>query len=284
MNMAFAYGGLKKFPEAEREFQTALKLSPQFDGAAAEYVAMLFSIGQGPKGLQVAKQYLDSNPNRAGAQFIYASALANSKRYDEAIAEYKKAIQTEPKALLPYMQLANVYQLTGKPDEMIATYQDALKQSPDNPAVIGVLGNAYLAKNDLKSAQQMYEKANQLAPHDPLLQNNLAWVYAVQGQNLDVALSLAQQAKQAAPDFVAINDTLGWIQYKKGNYPVAVGLLTEVVQKMPQSSEYRYHLGMALSAAGQKDKAKDELKKALQLTPPLNQDDSRQAQDALAKL
>jgi hypothetical protein len=41
---------------------------------------------------------------------------------------------------------------------------------------------------------------------------------------------------------------------------------------------------MALSAAGQKDKAKAELQKALQLTPPLNQSDARQAQDALAKL
>ena len=46
---------------------------------------------------------------------------------------------------------------------------------------------------------------------------------------------------------IAINDTLGWIQYKKGNYLIAVGLLTEVVNKLPQSAEYRYHLGMALN-------------------------------------
>jgi Flp pilus assembly protein TadD len=123
-----------------------------------------------------------------------------------------------------------------------------------------------------------------LAPHDPLLQNNLAWVYAIEGQNLDQALSLATQAKQAAPDLIPINDTLGWIQYRKGNYPVAVGLLSDVVQKVPQSAEYRYHLGMALSGAGQKDKAKEELSKALQLAPPLSHDDAKQAQDTLAKL
>ena len=75
---------------------------------------MLFGLNQGPKALQFAKQYLDSNPNRAGAHFIYASALANSKRYDEAIPEYQKAIQMEPKGLLSYMQLASVYQYKGK--------------------------------------------------------------------------------------------------------------------------------------------------------------------------
>jgi len=99
--------------------------------------------------------------------------------------------------------------------------------------------------------------------------------------SLDAAISTAVEA---APDAIAINDTLGWIQYKKGNYVIAVGLLTEVVNKLPQSAEYRYHLGMALNAAGQKDRAKEELKKALQLTPPLNHDDTGQAQTTLAKL
>src|SRR5271157_5058738 len=42
--------------------------------------------------------------------------------------------------------------------------------------------------------------------------------------------------------------------------------------------------GMALDGAGQKDKAKEELKKALQLAPPLAGADAKQAQDTLAKL
>jgi len=177
-----------------------------------------------------------------------------------------------------------VYEVQGKNDEALALFQKAAAVAPDNPAIIGAIGNAYLAKNDLKSAQQYFEKANTLAPHDALIQNNLAWVYAMEGQNLDVALSLATQAKQAAPDAVSINDTLGWIHYKKGNYVLAVSLLTEVVNKIPQNAEYHYHLGMALNGAGQKDRAKEELRKALQLAPPLNHDDATQAQDTLAKL
>ena len=282
--MAFAYGGLKKFPEAEREFQTTLKLNPQYDAAVGEYVGMLFALNQGPKGLQIANQYAMANPNRATAQFIYASALANSKKFDEAIAEYQKAIQLEPKGLISYMQLARVYEVQGKLDDALSTYQKALSVAPDNAGVLSAIGNVYLAKNDMKDAQQSFEKANTLAPHDPLIQNNLAWIYATQGQNLDVALSLATQAKQTAPDMIAINDTLGWIQYKKGNYATSVGLLSEVVQKVPQSAEYRYHLGMALNGAGQKDRAKEELSKALQMAPPLGQSDAKQAQDTLAKL
>ena len=282
--MAFAYAGLKKYPEAEREFQTALKINPQYDAAAAEYVGMLYALNQGPRGLQVANQYLAANPNQAGAHFVLASALANSKKFDEAIPQYQKAIELQPKSIIGYLQLARVYEMQGKPDDALAMYQKALTVAPNNPTIVGSIGNVYLAKNDVKTAQQYFEKANSLAPHDPLIQNNLAWVYALQGQNLDVALSLATQAKQQAPDLVSINDTLGWIQYKKGNYPVAVGLLTEVVGKVPQSAEYRYHLGMALQGAGQRDRAKEELRKALQMAPPLSQADAKQAQDTLAML
>jgi Flp pilus assembly protein TadD len=284
LNMAIAYSGLKKLPESEREFQTALKLNPQYDAAAGEYVALLYMLNQVPKSVQTANQYVTTNPNRAQAHFIYASTLANAKRFDEAIPEYQKAIQLEPKALITYMQWARVYEVQGKFDDALGVYQKALAAVPNSPTVLGAIGNIYLVKNDFKSAQQYYEKANSLAPHDPVLQNNLAWVYAIEGQNLDQALSLATQARQTAPDLISINDTLGWIQYKKGNYPIAVGLLREVVEKAPQSAEYRYHLGMALSSAGQKDKAKEELSKALQLAPPLNRDDAKQAQDALAKL
>ena len=90
-----------------------MKLNPQYDGAMGEYIAMLFGLNQGPKALQVANQYATANPNRAAAHYIYASALANSKKLDEAISEYQKAIQLDPKSLLSYMQLARVYELAG---------------------------------------------------------------------------------------------------------------------------------------------------------------------------
>ena len=48
-----------------------------------------------------------------------------------------------------------------------------------------------------------------------------------------MALSLATQAKQIAPDMTAVSDTLAWIQYKKGNYRVSVSLAEDAVKKGP---------------------------------------------------
>ena len=138
LNMAFAYGGLKKFPEAEREFQTALKLNPQYDTAASEYVAMLFALNQGPKALQVASQYATANPNRAnGAIYLCFRPGQQPRSSTKPFRSIRRPSSWIRRRLLSYMQLARVYELQGKIDDALATYQKALAVSPNNPTCHG---------------------------------------------------------------------------------------------------------------------------------------------------
>jgi Flp pilus assembly protein TadD len=52
--------------------------------------------------------------------------------------------------------------------------------------------------------------------------------------------------------------------YKNGDYSGAIPLLEECVKKTPDSAQFRYHLGMALMADGQKESGKTQLEAALQ--------------------
>jgi tetratricopeptide (TPR) repeat protein len=94
---------------------------------------------------------------------------------------------------------------------------------------------------------------------------NMAWVDAEEGKDLDLALGMAQKAKSEMPELPSITDTLAWVMYKRGNYSAAIPLLQECVQKAPNSAEYHYHLGVVLTAAGQKDRGKSQLQAALQM-------------------
>ncbi len=282
LNEAFAYAGQKMYPESEKSIQTALKIYPQYDAAMGDYVSMMFALKQPDKAVGLAHQYAASNPNRGAAHFIYGGALATTKKYPEAIAEYQKAIAADPKVVLNYVQLGRVYELTNQPDQALAVYQKALAAQPTSANLNSAIGNVYLAKGDLKSAGKYFQAALSQNTHDPIAANNLAWVYAMQGENLDMALSLATQAKQAAPEMESVNDTLAWIQYKKGNYRVSVSLAEDAVKKRPENPDYRYHLGMALAGAGDKPRARTELEKALQLN--LKGDDAKDAQRTIASL
>jgi tetratricopeptide (TPR) repeat protein len=133
----------------------------------------------------------------------------------------------------------------------------------------------------LDAARKYYEQALAIDPSSAVSANNLAFLYVKQGGNLDLALGLAQKAKQLLPETNPITDTLGWVLYKKGDYASALPLLQECVEKKPNSAVYRYHLGMVLAAVGQKEKAKDQLESALRLR--LVGEDADEAKQMLAR-
>ena len=97
--------------------------------------------------------------------------------------------------------------------------------------------------------------------------NNLAFVIAEQGGDLDLALTYAQRAKQKLPQSPEVADTLGWIYIKKRLTPNAIEIYNDLVAKQPANSTYRYHLGMALLQRGDKPQARKELETALRNKP-----------------
>ena len=87
--------------------------------------------------------------------------------------------------------------------------------------------------------------------------------------NGDEAMRLAQEVVRRSPDEPGFADTLGWVYYRNGIYAAAVEQLQKAVKgaiaKGGDNSLYRYHLGMALAARGDKARARAELQKSLQL-------------------
>ncbi len=108
--------------------------------------------------------------------------------------------------------------------------------------------------------------------------NNLAWLYAEKGGNIDMALGLAQRAKSRVPDNPSITDTLAWIEYRKGLYDSATRSFESLVRSNPKVAVYRYHLGMALIKSGRVAEGRASLRQALdmQLASP-NAEEARKA-------
>jgi tetratricopeptide (TPR) repeat protein len=94
--------------------------------------------------------------------------------------------------------------------------------------------------------------------------NNLAWIYAEAGENLDTALQLAQSAVAGVPNSPELQDTLGWVYYKKKQPLLAIPVLQQAVDKSPSQASYHYHLGLAYLQAGENDKGRAALQRALE--------------------
>jgi tetratricopeptide (TPR) repeat protein len=99
------------------------------------------------------------------------------------------------------------------------------------------------------------------------------------GENVDVALTLAQAARRAMPDSPNAADTLAWAYYHKGTYGYARDLLEDALKKNPNNAASQYHLGMVYAKLSDKNNAAIHLKKAISLEP-----NSQTAKDAQAAL
>jgi tetratricopeptide (TPR) repeat protein len=123
----------------------------------------------------------------------------------------------------------------------------------------------------------------------PGAKNDLAWILAEEGTDLERALALAQEAQQAEPENAEIADTLGYVYLKKGlsdpalqQFKYAVELAGRAENDVQiERPEYHYHLGLALKALGRNDEATVALERALQLDAKFaNADDARRELEA----
>jgi Flp pilus assembly protein TadD len=163
----------------------------------------------------------------------------------------------------------------GDPTKAIAKWEQWTKDHPGDARAFTLLGSVQETQGDRDGAIASYKKALAIQPEQPVAANNLAYLMVETGQNLDVALSLAQIARRALPNSPNTADTLAWVYFQKGNYASARDLLEDALKTDPNNASMHYHLGMTYTKLSNNSDAVIQLKKAVALAP-----NSQTAKDA----
>ena len=195
--------------------------------------------------------------------------LLNRKppEFDKAEQALLKASDLNKSDATPLLLLSQVYASRGASDKAAASTQEAIEHNPKDPRAYFLSGALQQRQSNWQKAQELYQKTLQVQPDFPLASNNLAYLMLEHGGNSDVALTLAQTARQKLPDNPSVADTLAWAYYKKGTYNLAIDLLEEAIKKAPDDPSLHYHLGLAYQKINEKTKAKTHLERTLQLNP-----------------
>jgi tetratricopeptide (TPR) repeat protein len=210
---------------------------------------------------------LEDNPEKAALYTLRGKVALSEGRSAGAEADFKKAIDLEPDALSAYESLARFYASTGRLGEAIETYESAVTVRPKAAQLFHLLGVLYELAGDKQKAIENYELAIRHQPNLGEAKNNLAYLFADSGENLDRALALAQEAKALMPDSVNAADTLGWVLYKRGVPGAAISYLKEAEVGSgpddPGINVIRYHLALAYEKNGDTEEALAAIDRAL---------------------
>jgi tetratricopeptide (TPR) repeat protein len=200
----------------------------------------------------------------------------------EAETSFRAVLESDPSHLPAYAALGQLYFKEQKLEAAVREFEALSARNPKNVGSLIVSGMLLESMGRKADAQKRYERALQIDPTSPVAANNLAWMYAESGGNLDVALQLARTAHSKLPNSPEIGDTLGYIYYKKSLYPQAIQILKETVSKEPTKHSAHFRLGMAMAKSGDKTGATLHLKQALALNSTF--EGAREASETLRSL
>lgn len=222
--------------------------------------------GQANEAIAQYRQALQRHPAYEGAQNNLGLVLLRLGRVDEAIPCFQKAIQIKSSYPEPRINLGNAFLQQGKTDEAIAQYQKAAELDPDDPTSRNGLGNALLQKGKVDDAIAQYQAALKLQPDNAVCHNNLGLALLRRG-NVDEAIVHFQQALQYRPDYADPCLYLGGIFLQTGKFDDAILYFQKALQIKPNDAKIHLNLGNALVQKGDVRDAISHFEQAQQLQP-----------------
>jgi putative PEP-CTERM system TPR-repeat lipoprotein len=252
----------KEFAAARTEFERALKLEPKYVEAFQGLVATDLATRE----FTMARTRVDSRvASEPTAAILTIAGLTYAATGDSEGAErlLRRAIEADSTYLAAYAALGRVYVSQHKLDAARQEFETLAERSPRPVSALTMAGMILQAEGNVPLARERFERALKIDPEAAVAANNLAWIYAEHGGNLDVALELAQTAHRRLPEVPEVNDTLGFVYYQKNLASAAIPRFKESIEKSPNNPMYHYHLGLAYARALEPERAREALTRAL---------------------
>ena len=316
LNVVLAHVSRQDFAQAEREMKPLLTQFPKLASVHAAYGTLLAAKSDIAGGARELDQALAIDPGNRMALTNRLALDTRAKNFDEGRARLAKALALSPNdpgllvlagrfealagdyaraeqhlrksiELAPdnpdtYTALGQLYITQSRLDEARGEFEKLAARRPDQVGARTMVGMIFQLQNRENDAIKVYEEAVRASATAGVAANNLAYIYATRGEQLERAQELAQRAKQTMPDRPDVNDTLGWVYYKRNLPALAIPPLEACVARAPDNVTCQFHAGLAYAKAGRPAEARRSLEAALRLQP--NFEGAEEAKTVLAGL
>jgi tetratricopeptide (TPR) repeat protein len=242
------------------EYQQAVLLDQNSSEAVAG-LAKIYRKGSITRAtLRRMERVAASPPASPSLMEVVGRLYAERGWHADAERALEQATKLDPERATAATALALTYARHGKDRAAV----DSLAMTGESAAEL-VAGLRATEEKNLAAAVESYESAVRRGEPSGAAANNLAWIYAQRGIELDRALELAQLARRLEPRDPAVLDTVGFVQLKRREYSEAVASLKQAIElaqsptAKPMSPgtlrEVKLHLAEAYMRTGQPEEA-----------------------------
>ena len=251
---------------AVSEFRTVVNDRPEFVPGHLHLAEAHAMNNEMPLAIEALVKAANALPKSKEIRTALASLYMKQKDNAGAEAELKKVVELFPDDPGGIANLGDFYAAAGDGARAEAQFILLKKTFPDNPLGGLKLANLYLQAVAYDKSKAVYSELVGRFPDLWPAVNDLAFLKAefpTGPDDLKEAEALAKKAHEAMPREGVAADTLGWISYKVGDYGQAEKLISFSLEKSPENPTVNYHLAMVMIKKGEKARAGELLKKAL---------------------
>jgi len=226
----------------------------------------LHAMNRGAEAEKHLRAAAESHRQSAPVQHLLGEWLLARARYPEARAAFAAGAAADSAYIDAQLGMADTDLRAGNLAGARQTLEAILNAHGEDNRARFLLAGLELRTGNQSGAVAQYRAILAVDSSNVAALNNLAYYSAA--DNPDTAIKYAQQAAELAPFDASVQDTLGWIYYRKGVFPSAVRHLQTAVGKEATPLR-KYHLGMAYLKVGEHRLAQDLISAALREEPGL---------------
>lgn len=195
----------------------------------------------------VLDRILSMEPDNRSAllqKLIYA---IDSEDYEEVVKCSDNALLYIPDMLELYYYKGVAKYLLGNKEEAVKVYEDGLARRSEESTfsitarVFTVLGDTYHELNMQDKCMEAYDSALVYNPSELTVLNNYSYYLALEGKDLERALSMSEKTLAQEPDNAIYIDTYAWLLFCMGRYEEAKAYAEKLILVNADMSAVEYH-------------------------------------------
>jgi tetratricopeptide (TPR) repeat protein len=284
---------LGRYREATADYRLLAAELPRTAGSHVRLARLAFLGGDIADAVREASlaEELAAGDGSFGATLAWYAAFRGRLaldlgRYEEAASHYRRAVLAAPGYHIAVAGLASARAAQGRTADAISLYRRAIEMVPE-PSYVGALGDLYAAAGRRRLAERQYrtvEAIAALAGAGPrVYDRQRAMFYADHDLRLREALRLVRAELSTRRDVYGW-DALAWIMCKLGRLDEARAASDKALALGTPDPRLWYHAGMISAGLGDGGRARDELTRALTLSPRFDVLQAEEAQRVLTAI
>ena len=206
------------------------------------------------------------NPNDAGAYNNLGVVFYNKSLYAEAIEQFERALDLDPRMQVAERNLQIAYFSTGYYDELLAHLHALLERDTEDAQIRDRLASTYFYGGDASAAIREWRRVLHVRPRDARVYRELARAELKRG-DLDAALSALRNAAAIDPADAHTQLRIGEVLYQRGLHAEARDPLERAVRQDETLAEAHHLLAFVYGDLGETERANEAVARAAELNP-----------------